>query len=497
MKLLLASLLFVGGALAQQPPTVWIPTTPPGGSGGACTPPLPGYYDRANGVPYVCPTGGSTPLTWTALGTGGGSGSQTTLSLGATANTPISAAHNLNNSHVGFWCLDHLGNWPGSTGAAKITAASITDANHVSLTFDTTDTYSCTFTTGGVGTQGNTGAAGAGYGGTSTTSLTIGTGNQTLTTGTGLAYAAGNCIIAYSTGTGAFMEGPFVSYNSGTGVLVFNSTASTPGACSGSSGSGAHTDWNIGLAGFPGQNGAGSGTVTSVGFTGGLISVGTPTSTPAFTVAGTSGGVPYFSSASTWASSAALNANGIVYGGGAGNPPASLTAFAGASTKYAGQTGSGTPAMLGAAYQIDYQRPAGAITGNSAAQTVYTTTVPIGALQSGACARYSFWSSHGSGSASVTYTVTINGGAAIVTSAATTAGTQYFEFAMCNQPGSTTAQDWAISGSSSMGPNMIGTGTSAVNTGTTAITIAYQFNVANTDTVTPKLLLGRLEPPAQ
>ena len=71
---------------------------------------------------------------------------------------------------------------------------------------------------------------------------------------------------------------------------------------------------------------AGSGTVTSVGFTGGLISVGTPTTTPAFTVAGTSGGVPYFSSASTWASSGALTAHGVILGGGAGTAPASTAA---------------------------------------------------------------------------------------------------------------------------------------------------------------------------
>lgn len=66
---------------------------------------------------------------------------------------------------------------------------------------------------------------------------------------------------------------------------------------------------------------AGTGTVTSVGFTGGLISVATPTTTPAFTVAGTSGGIPYFSGASTWASSAAGTVNTLMKWGGAGNPP--------------------------------------------------------------------------------------------------------------------------------------------------------------------------------
>jgi hypothetical protein len=80
---------------------------------------------------------------------------------------------------------------------------------------------------------------------------------------------------------------------------------------------------------------SGSGTVTSVSFTGGIITVATATTTPALTVAGTSGGIPYFSSASTWATSAALAANAIVIGGGAGAAPATTT------------TGTGIIAALG------------------------------------------------------------------------------------------------------------------------------------------------------
>lgn len=76
----------------------------------------------------------------------------------------------------------------------------------------------------------------------------------------------------------------------------------------------------------------GSGTVTSVGFTGGLISVASPTTTPALTVAGTSGGIPYFSSSSTWASSAALAANYLVIGGGAGVSPSTTTTGTGVLT---------------------------------------------------------------------------------------------------------------------------------------------------------------------
>ena len=77
---------------------------------------------------------------------------------------------------------------------------------------------------------------------------------------------------------------------------------------------------------------AGAGTVTSVAqtFTGGIISVsGSPiitAGTLALTVAGTSGGIPYFSSTSAWASSAALTQYGVVYGGGAGAAPVATAA---------------------------------------------------------------------------------------------------------------------------------------------------------------------------
>ena len=73
------------------------------------------------------------------------------------------------------------------------------------------------------------------------------------------------------------------------------------------------------------SNDAFVGTVTSVSWTGGIVSVGTPTTTPAFTVAGTSGGIPYFSSGTAWASSGVLTTNRIVLGGGAGAAPTVLS----------------------------------------------------------------------------------------------------------------------------------------------------------------------------
>lgn len=83
-----------------------------------------------------------------------------------------------------------------------------------------------------------------------------------------------------------------------------------------------------------------SGTVTSVGFTGGIISVATATTTPAFTVAGTSGGIPYFSGTAAWASSALLAANGLVVGGGAGASPSTVSTGTGVLTALGVNVGS-------------------------------------------------------------------------------------------------------------------------------------------------------------
>jgi hypothetical protein len=101
---------------------------------------------------------------------------------------------------------------------------------------------------------------------------------------------------------------------------------------------------------------AGTGTVTSVAqsFTGGLVSVsGSPITTSgtlALTVAGTSGGVPYFSGASTWASSAALAANALVVGGGAGVAPATVTTGTGIVTALGVNVGTaGAPVVNGGA----------------------------------------------------------------------------------------------------------------------------------------------------
>lgn len=105
-------------------------------------------------------------------------------------------------------------------------------------------------------------------------------------------------------------------------ALTLNGLSGTAGQVATSAGAGLPPIWTTPTV----------GTVTSVSFTGGLISVANATTTPAFTVAGTSGGVPYFSSASTWASSAVLAANALMIGGGAGAAPATVTTGTGVIT---------------------------------------------------------------------------------------------------------------------------------------------------------------------
>lgn len=99
---------------------------------------------------------------------------------------------------------------------------------------------------------------------------------------------------------------------------------------------------------------AGGGTVTGATFTGGLVSVSGST-TLAFTVAGTAGGVPYFNSAASWATSGVLGLNQFVLGGGAGGSPTSSFSIVPVSVGGTGATsltgpikGNGTSALSAA-----------------------------------------------------------------------------------------------------------------------------------------------------
>ena len=118
--------------------------------------------------------------------------------------------------------------------------------------------------TGATGLQGSTGATGATgvagdkYTTTSSTSLTIATGTQSLTVGTGLALSVGQSVIIANSSSNK-MEGSVTSYNSVTGALVVNVTSIV--------GSGTFSSWSVSLSGAPGPTGA-TGIQGSTGATG-------------------------------------------------------------------------------------------------------------------------------------------------------------------------------------------------------------------------------------
>jgi hypothetical protein len=166
-------------------------------------------------------------------------------------------------------------------------------------------------------------------------------------TGTGVAVPAGKSMIVFNTGTNVVETSTALGTSIVVPVANGGTGATTQTAysvlCGGTTSTGAYQ--SVASVGTAGQvltsNGAGalptwtsatSGTVTSVGWTGGIVSVATATSTPAFTIAGTSGGIPYFSSGTTWASSGVLAASALVIGGGAGAAPSTTTTGTGVIT---------------------------------------------------------------------------------------------------------------------------------------------------------------------
>jgi hypothetical protein len=194
-----------------------------------------------------------------------GSGSCTASPTAGTGGTPGAI---INHGFGQFIQFDAC--YSGATGNGTLlggisATTSVTDIvqvtnNQIAISFSGATTAACGLSTvGGIGSPGTNGTNGAGYTATSTNSLTPGTtaGATSITTNTGLAYVVGSCLQVTSNAVPtAFIVGPVTAYNSGTGALTFTATtAASPNVCSGSGGSGAHTDWNLSIAGNAGSQG--------------------------------------------------------------------------------------------------------------------------------------------------------------------------------------------------------------------------------------------------
>ena len=176
------------------------------------------------------------------------------------------------------------------------------------------------------------------------------------------------------------------------------------------------TDWTT-------FNNKGSGSVTSVSFTGGIITVATATTTPALTVAGTSGGLVYFSSASTWASSAALTQYGVVYGGGAGATP--VATAAGTTGQVLTATTSGAPTWANPATSGTVTSVAQSFTGGliSVAGSPITSSGTLALTVAGTSGGVPYFSSAttwATSAALAANAIVVGGGAAVAPSTITT-----------------------------------------------------------------------------
>lgn len=252
----------------------------------------------------------------------------------------------------------------------------------------------------------------------SNVAITGGAINGTTIGGTVAGAVTGTTITANTqfTGAGTGLTGTATSLSIGGNAATATSATTATNIAGGATGSipyqtssGATTLLAAGTDGYvlklasgvPTWAAGATGSVTSVAqtFTGGLISVGgspiTTSGTLALTVAGTSGGIPYFSSASTWATSAALAANALVVGGGAGAAPSSITTGTGVVTALGVNTGSsgafvvnggalGTPSSgtvtnLTGTASININGTVGATTPTSGAFTTLSTTSTVSA----------------------------------------------------------------------------------------------------------------------
>lgn len=155
-----------------------------------------------------------------------------------------------------------------------------------------------------------------------------------------------------------------------------------------------------------------------------------------------------------------------------------------------GLNAGGTPACAAVppsgSTLLNAQGNAGAITGTGAVATVYTYTLPGGTVATNNALRVTVGWSHSTGSASVTYTLYVNGVVSNCNPSLSTAGAGTCTATIINT-GSTTGTGTGLAA--------MGTAVAVTSTNLTGLAwgssqvVKFTFNVANTDAVTPILWL--------
>jgi len=384
------------GSIGATGPTGWTgPTGPTGATGAPSTVTGPTGATGATGAASNV-TGPTGPTG--ATGATGATGLSITGPTGQTGPTGATGAASTVAGPTGPTGATGQGGGVGPTGPSVTGPTGATGPTGPSVTGPTGSTGPASNVTGPTGWTGPTGSTGPSvtgptgptgatgaqgnlYATTSTTSLTIALGSQSLTVGTGLAYTVGQQIIIAYDGT-HLMTGSVTSYNSATGAMVANITSIT--------GTGTYSSWTMNLNAASGPAGPTGATGASGPNT---INVGTTTVT-----GGTSGRViydnagvvgEYPTSATTVASSVVLRdanvnitSNAFFAGTTSTAATGGTTVLTAASTPVNVVTGSGgqtftlpdaTTLPLGAIFSFNNNQSSGTIVVKNTGATTIST----------------------------------------------------------------------------------------------------------------------------
>ncbi len=153
-------------------------------------------------------------------------------------------------------------------------------------------------------------------------------------------------------------------------------------------------------------------------------------------------------------------------------------------------TNNGATVALVGSTICAYQGPASPVTGNSADQPYYTCTVPANAIAAGKGVRITVGSKHTTGTAAVSYRLSFGGTLTTVTNPSGSANQlDRIVYEVLNNAGVQNAQTiFTTAQDSNAGTNSLKLDTSSVNTANSVV-INADFNVANTDQVTPEMFI--------